>query len=313
MSGNMYKFNTTVEPLWVSKVRLYPGQTVKAHAHEYYYHLVYIISGRCSFTINGQPYTLSDNMLTIAKPGEIFSWCNNSEQPVTTYEVKFSILDDELREAIGKLPPIIFSTLFVKTLLEKIANERDSRREDFAEYISIYLNVLLYDLKREEVPGTSSDKRVEENKSPVQIVSSYIEEHYGDDDLSLGKIAEAIGFNKSYLATAFKQGAGITVNEYIYRARVYKSCELIAYSDLPLAEVGSMTGFKNVQHFNRVFKKHIGIPPGEYRSATPKKLIDYENASGTAFNAEVLPVRSGRSFKVESDSGFYRLDEKSEK
>ena len=306
----MYKFSTTVEPLWVSKVRLAPGQTVKAHSHTYYYHLVYISSGRCSFTINGNPYTISDNMFTIAKPGDVYTWCNDSKVPVSTYEVKFSILDDDLRNAVFKFPAIIFGTLFLKILLEKIVHERDSRREDFAEYISIYLDVLLYDLKREALLEAAVGKQCEEGKSPVKAASEYIDEHYSEDGLSLDKIAEVTGFNKSYLAAAFKQATGITVNEYMYKVRIYKSCELIAYSDLSLAEVSGMTGFKNEQHFHRVFKKHIGIPPGEYRSATPKKLIDYDNASGTSFNAEVLPVRSGRNFEVESDSGFYRTLEK---
>ena len=307
----MYKSNTTLEPLWVSKVRLYPGQMVKAHTHEYYYHLVYIISGRCNFTINSQPYTLSDNMLTIARPEEVFSWCNTGETPVTTYELKFSVLDEELRDAIAQLPPVITSTMFTKILLEKIAREKDSRRPNFAEYISIYLNVLLYDLKREEAPDSPSGSSVGEGKTPSQIASLYIEEHFSDE-LSLENIADAVGFNKSYLATVFKRATGITVNEYIYKTRVYKACELIAYSDLPLAEVSNMTGFKNVQHFNRVFKKHIGIPPGEYRNATPKKLIDYGSASGTIFNLDVLPVRSGKIFEVDSDSGFYRFKDKPE-
>ena len=307
----MYKFNTTLEPLWVSKVRLYPGQVVKAHTHEYYYHLVYIVSGRCNFIINGQAYTLSDNMLTIARPEEIFSWSNASEAPVTSYEIKFSVLDDDLRESIAKFPPVIFSNLFTKTLLEKISHEKDSLQRDFAEYISIYLNVLLYDLKRQETPDTPPEGADGRDKSPAQIASLYIEEHFSED-LSLEKIADAIRFNKSYLATIFKRATGITVNEYIYKTRVYKACELIAYSDLPLAEVSSMTGFKNVQHFNRVFKKHIGIPPGEYRSATPKKMIDYGSASGSLFNVDILPVRSGKIIEAESDSGFYRFKDNSE-
>ena len=301
----MYKVSTNVEPLWASKVRLAPGQ-VKAHSPTYYYHLVYIRSGRCIFTINGTSCTLIDNMLTIAKPGEIYSWQNDSKMPVSTYEVKFSVLDDELRNAVSNLPPFIYGTLFIKMLLGKIVHERNGRREDFAEYISVYLSVLLYDLKREKLPDTMIEKQGEERKTTVQAISEYIEEHYSENGLSLDKIAESTGFNKSYLATSFKEATGITVNEYIYRTRIYKSCELIAYSDLTLAEVCSMTGFKNDQHFNRVFKKYMGIPPGEYRSATPRKLIDYYNISETSFNAEVLPVRAGKTFEVESDSGFYR-------
>lgn len=300
----MYKFNVTLEPLWVSKVQLYKGQTVKEHAHEHYYHLVYIISGRCDFTINGKGYALSDNMLTIARPGEVCGWCNNGEAPVNTYEVKFSVMEEDLREALEQLPPVIYSSLFTKTLIERISQERDNRYLNFAEYISIYLNVLLYDLVRDTRRYSPSTRENSHSESPSQIAARYIEDHYSED-LSLNSLAEVLGFNKSYLATTFKNSAGITVNEYIYKVRVYKACELIAYSDLPLAEVSNATGFKNVQHFTRVFKKHIGIPPGEYRNATPKKMINYAKVP-TLFNTDVLPVRSGKLFEVESDSGYYR-------
>ncbi len=303
----MYKFNTTLEPLWVNKVRLYPGQIVKVHTHEYYYHLVYIIDGRCDFTINGEEATLSNNMMTIARPGEACGWCNSNEGVTCTYEIKFSILDDELRQAVADFPSVIYSSLFTKTLVEKIADERDGRFDDYTEYISIYLNVLLYDLAR-EIGGSQSARRTEQNLSPTQIAARYIEEHYSED-LSLNTIADAIGFNKSYLATSFKRSTGITVNEYIFKTRVYKACELIAYSDYPLTEVSSVTGFKNVQHFNRVFKKHIGIPPGEYRSATPRKMIRDKSAPGALFNTDVMPVRAGKIFEVESDSGLYRPKE----
>ena len=66
-----------------------------------------------------------------------------------------------------------------------------------------------------------------------------------------------------------------------------------------------MTGFKSVQHFNRVFKKNIGIPPGEYRNSFPKALTNMDCNELPRFNIKIMPVRAGRVFDVESETGRY--------
>lgn len=103
----------------------------------------------------------------------------------------------------------------------------------------------------------------------------------------------------------------MTINDYIFKYRIYKACELTAYSELQLTQVSDMVGFKNIQHFSRIFKKFIGIPPGEYRNATPKEFLRFDETDFN-FNLEVLPVRSGRIFEVDSDTGYYRCKEANE-
>ena len=287
--------------LWSKEVWIEPGQVVNDLAPAYYYHLVYIVSGEYNVSINGEMYALSEDMLVLIKPGEISFWRNSSGMPISTYQAKFSILAEEFREAVSKTPSVIHSNNFVKTLIERIIHKKDN---------SIYFKLFLYDLKREGSPSTPDVNQRDTKKLHVQIISTYIEEHYNEEDISLDKIAKVICFNKSYVANMFKQVTGITVNEYIYRTRIYKSCELINYGDLSLAEVSKKVGFKNQYHFNRVFKKYMGLPPGDYRDATPQVLIDYRKDSGLFFNVETLSVRPNKNYQIESDSGVWRPSEK---
>lgn len=266
--------------------------------------MVYVISGCFEFTINAKIYALGDNMLNIAKPGDVQGWRNTQDKAVETYEVKFSVFDSFLENALNKLPDIMLGNLFTKTMLEKIMEEITQVKNNYQEYISIYLNTLLYDMVRTELAASIEESKDVNWRIPTQIAIQYIQENYCMD-LSLEKIAEATYFNKSYLATAFKKNEGITINDFIYKYRAYKACELIAYSDLQLSQVSEMVGFKNIQHFCRMFKKYIGIPPGEYRTATPKEFIRYDKMDNN-FNLEVMPVRSGRLYEVASATGYYR-------
>lgn len=300
----MYKFNNTIEPLWITRSHCEKNMEVKSHNHEHYYHLVYVITGCFEFIINGNLYSLGENMLNIAKPGDIQSWKNTQERAVDTYEIKFSVFDNDLKDALSRLPNIIFGNLFSSTLLKKIADENKLVNQDYQEYISIYLNALLYDLVRIETPYLFEQPKNKNTRNPTQVVIKYIQDNYYKD-LSLDRIAEATYFNKSYLSTMFKKNEDITINDYIYKFRIYKACELIAYSDLTISQVKSMVGFKNAQHFSRMFTKYIGIPPAEYRSATPKQFVRYDNTDNK-FNLEVLPVRSGCIYEVNSDTGYFK-------
>ncbi len=306
----MYQSNTTIETLWVTRSHCEKGMEVKAHCHDHYYHMVYVLSGCFEFTINGKLYVLSDNMFNISKPGSVQGWKNTQDKPVDTCEVKFSVFDSSLKDALKKLPDILCGNLFTKTLLEKITEEKKEVNNYYQEYISLYLNTLLYDIVRSELVDLIEEPKDEIWRSPTQIAKKYIQENYSRD-MSLEDIAKATFFNKSYLSTAFKMNEGITINDYIFKYRTYKACELIAFSDLQLTLVSEMVGFKNIQHFSRMFKKYIGIPPGEYRNATPKEFLRYDETD-FIFNLEVLPVRSGRIFEVDSDTGYYRCKDSSE-
>lgn len=298
----MFKF-IVAEPLWVMQIHLRPGQEVKAHAHEHYYHMIYVMSGCINIRINDTPYVLGENMMVIAKPGEVQSWKNESKFTTDTYEIKFSVLDKDFARQMAGLPDVIYGNFFYRSIVEKILQAKE-RQSNYQEYTALYLNTLLYDLVRMNAEEEDRGGELNARYNPTQIVVDYIHENYAAD-ISLESIAEAIHFNKSYIATAFKQVEGITINEYIYKYRAYKACELIAYSDLRLGEVSAMTGFKHIQHFNRVFKKYIGIPPGEYRDASPRHLIN--PTAAPEFNSEVFAVRAGRQIMADSDSGAFRI------
>ncbi|MDR7810545.1 MAG: AraC family transcriptional regulator [Lacrimispora sp.] len=94
----------------------------------------------------------------------------------------------------------------------------------------------------------------------------FIEEHYTDPDLSLNLLAEECGTTTSYLSKLFKESFGINFVEYLNRHRIDQAKELLDVGMDTIGEIASATGFNSQQNFNRVFKKHMGKTPGQYRS-----------------------------------------------
>ena len=64
----------------------------------------------------------------------------------------------------------------------------------------------------------------------------------------------------------FRQHYGTSYIDYLNSSRVKLSQELLlSQPELSVKEVGFKVGFNNLQSFFRVFKKHTGMTPLEYR------------------------------------------------
>jgi AraC-like DNA-binding protein len=100
----------------------------------------------------------------------------------------------------------------------------------------------------------------------VQI-HSLIEQHLGDQELSVSSIAAAFDISCRYVHTLFK-GRRDTVSEYIQSRRPEGAAKTLAdrmSSGLSIGRVAFAHGFKSQAHFGRLFRKHYGMPPSEYR------------------------------------------------
>lgn len=98
----------------------------------------------------------------------------------------------------------------------------------------------------------------------VRKIIDYIHKNY-QQDLSLETIADTFWIHKVYLAKIFKQETGKSVNEYIRCVRIERAKELLLKDHIKINEIVAATGFNNPQSFYTLFKKYVGMKPGEYR------------------------------------------------
>ncbi|MEF3304698.1 AraC family transcriptional regulator [Paenibacillus sp. GYB003] len=103
----------------------------------------------------------------------------------------------------------------------------------------------------------------------LQNVKAYIEERYGDPDLSLAQVSEEFGYNASYFSRAFKETFGVKLIDYVTRIRVDKAAELLRETSVSIQEIAERVGYTNALSFIRAFKKLTGTTPGHYRKERP--------------------------------------------
>ncbi|TVY07769.1 helix-turn-helix domain-containing protein [Paenibacillus cremeus] len=98
----------------------------------------------------------------------------------------------------------------------------------------------------------------------TSFVTTYVNEHFGSD-LSLDVLADKLNITGAYLSTYFKEKTDINFSEYVNSVRMDKATEMLQKTDLKIQDVAQLVGYYTVASFNRMFKKHTGLTPSEYR------------------------------------------------
>jgi AraC-like DNA-binding protein len=91
-------------------------------------------------------------------------------------------------------------------------------------------------------------------------------------DVDLKQLAEVINMTESALCRFFKSNTGMTLFEYLNRIKTDFACKLLMNNNLSILEVCLDSGYNNLSHFNKQFKKNTGLSPSEYRRKFTKLL-----------------------------------------
>ena len=90
---------------------------------------------------------------------------------------------------------------------------------------------------------------------------------YLNPGLTLQEMAQLLSTNSAVLSQAINQGYGNNFNDFINKYRVEEVMQCIKkgqYKTHTIPGIAQNCGFNSRATFNRAFKKHLHIAPGEY-------------------------------------------------
>ncbi len=140
-------------------------------------------------------------------------------------------------------------------------------KSDFPE-IEVHQNMVnifqtLY-LRRNDMHHTKSGGRDHQVQIRIQKMLSYIQEHF-TENISLKQLAASAEISRSEAGRCFKKYYAQSPMSYVTLYRLKYAQELLAKSSLTVNEVASQCGFRDSSYFVKVFRKHLGQTPSEYR------------------------------------------------
>lgn len=83
--------------------------------------------------------------------------------------------------------------------------------------------------------------------------------------LTVGDILAEVPIARSVLERRFRKFVGRSPQAEIRSAQLKRACQLLRETELSLAQISGMTGFKHSEYFSVVFKRELGQTPGSYR------------------------------------------------
>lgn len=85
---------------------------------------------------------------------------------------------------------------------------------------------------------------------------------------NVDEIADSFHLSLSYFQHLYKQFFGNSVYHDIIKARMDQAAHLLANTDYAIGDIAQLCGYDNFEHFSRLFKKHKGASPRNYRKQT---------------------------------------------
>jgi AraC family transcriptional regulator len=246
--------------LLLAEVVYEPGQRIRRHVHPHV-RFVLVLQGALTEVRGADTETYRASTLLFRCAGEPHSY-EVSPDGATCLIVD---VDNEWYERARQRAPVLtqsagFSGGFVLHLAHRLYGEFRLRDEVSRLAIeSIALGVLA-EASRRVARG--------ERAAPAWLVRAraLVEQHFAGP-LPLAAVAGRVGVHPVHLARTFRRCYHTTFSGYVRQVRVEFARAALAGSSAPLSDIAAAAGFCDQSHFSRLFKRHTGQTPAEYRLA----------------------------------------------
>ena len=259
------------------------------HRHEYY-QMQFKLDGESSFHLGGMVKNWCPGTLAFILPYRI----HMNPHPDGTRYILISFTQKFIRpdlqadpldleevplEAAPELAPFKYQEFLdfnfsgselaqVQSLLQTMLRENQNRRFGSLEILrGLMLQLIGVVCRSYEAPImrlVQSKAHKVSRREALKRVTKYIRDNLADD-ISLTDAAAAAFLSPNYLTHLLKQETGRTFTDTVTERRIEKARELLANTNLRIAEVATACGFTDEAYFTRRFRQKESASPRSYR------------------------------------------------
>lgn len=220
---------------------------------------------------------LVPRLFGVVPAGRSSTWSLVGSPNIQHVYLRRSMVDQLAEEVLGldrDQVELIPKLGFADGLLEQLAlNLLDAARNDdgagdglYADHLARLLAVQMIRQHGTHRAPRDPTERTVRGPDRLSHVRDLIEAEL-DQDLSLERLAGEAGIGAHAFSAAFVRAFGVSPHRYVVERRIERAKRLLRDSDLPMATIAVQAGFANQSHLASVFKRTVGVTPGQYRRA----------------------------------------------
>lgn len=159
------------------------------------------------------------------------------------------------------------TSLEYERVFKRMISELQRRQTDYQEILAVLLRYLLILIHRQ-----LTRQRILKNEyldNEMDQAAQYFNDNYSSD-LNIEEYAASRGMSVSWFIRNFKEYTKTTPLQYIVSIRMSNAQMLLETTTYTVSEIGRIVGYDNPLYFSRIFHKHKGFSPSEYRKKAGK-------------------------------------------
>ncbi len=161
-----------------------------------------------------------------------------------------------LKQAMREVDPMKFQS----NMMSMQTYTRRVLEQETLDEVKKIIEVMLYEFFAERV-----EDKTDKPEYLIEAVKELVTASYSDPNLCLQLIADELELSPRYLGRYFRTRENISVAEFINETRLKQTLQLLEKESLSINEIMKKVGYNNESTFFNLFKKKIGMTPGEYR------------------------------------------------
>ena len=225
--------------------------------------LTYVDRGSLHSVADGQDLLLQQGDIVVYAPGQMHMQYSDIGVAPRFVTISFDLKSGDISQLYNRK---MSAGQHVVQLLQRMLREQE-RMDEFSEGLILahFSSLLLSLLRQCDAPAQQlqSSNSVHNENEIIRRAQQYITAHIRQK-LSVPVVARNVDVSPSYLTALFHKNLQISPGEYIRRAKLQESKQMIREDHMNFTEIAQALQYSTVHHFSRQFKQKFGITPSEY-------------------------------------------------
>lgn len=259
----------TVSDLWVSNCGYFAAKTQWIHNPFKIHAVGFLASGRGTYQVGGGAVqALEPGCMFTVYPGPRFDY--GAPEGKSWEEYYVCLMGSGVRRLIrsgwlpidGRVYPLSNAGAIVELYRELLRVARCERPGDADRAVAIVERLLLEMFFNRRLGQASMP-----SSKSIEAVLNYCQRNIAEP-IHFEELAREHAMSYSLLRRRVSEMTGLPPAQYLTSLRCDAARRLLSDTDLPVKQIGARVGIDDPYTFSRVFKRHVGVSPQNYREQT---------------------------------------------